>query len=578
MRKHYTTFFTCLILLSNTLIIKAQTYFAENAADFSVDDYCGIIYLGGGISFNDFNNDGWDDITIATQQGDNIKIYENQQDGSFTLATELIPENSQQHKQVVWVDYDNDSDKDLLITSDTGINRLYRNDNGTLIDVTIIAGLPLTSLSTYGASWGDYDNDGYLDLFLSNRGEFMFSPNRLYKNNGNGTFTNVSDQAGINYSSDLSFCAAFLDYDNDGWQDIYVSNDKPDNANTLYKNNGDGTFTDVSEVSGTDITIDAMTVTVEDFNYDGWLDIYVTNDANGNVLLKNNGDGTFTDIAESTNTIFYSLSWGAIFFDADLDADLDLYVSGSLDGSNPNYLSAAYFENQGVTSGTFTIPENAGFIGDNGESYSNALGDVNNDGLPEIVVSNSNYEDIFLWENQTTTNNNWLKIKLEGTTSNRQGVGSRIELGANYQTQYRYTLCGEGYLGQNSDYEFFGVADATNIDYIKVTWLSGIVDVLYDVSPNQVLEIKEGDNQLNIEEEEYVQINIYPNPVKDVLNIKARSNIQLITIHNIIGQEVYRSTHNATDLELNMSQLTTGSYFVKVSTDSASETIRVLKQ
>ena len=141
-------------------------------------------------------------------------------------------------------------------------------------------------------------------------------------------------------SSHLSFCSIIFDYNNDGFQDIYISNDKPDNLNILYKNNGDGTFDDVSEYSGAGIGINAMTTTIGDYNNDGWFDIYITNTPDGNELLRNNGDGTFTNVAEATATTFNSVGWGAVFLDADSDGLLDLYVSSDFDGSVGSFLSA----------------------------------------------------------------------------------------------------------------------------------------------------------------------------------------------------------------------------------------------
>lgn len=541
-------------------------------------DHCGEIYLGGGISFNDYNNDGWDDITIATENGTGIKIYENKQNGIFTFALGLIPNNFQQHRQVIWVDYDNDEDKDLFIASDTGVSRLYRNDDGALVDVTIIAGLPFVPISNYGASWGDYNNDSHLDLFLSNRGEPDPSANRLYRNNGNGTFTDVSVEAGILQSSDLSFCSVFMDYDNDGWQDIYVANDKPLNLNTMYRNNGDGTFTDVSAATGTDIGIDAMTVTVEDYDNDGWLDIYVTNDTDGNVLLHNNGDGTFTDIAETSGTILNSHCWSAVFLDANLDTFTDLYVSCSLDEAYPQFPSAAYFENEGDES--FTIPNGSGFEGDNDQSYSNAIGDLNNDGLPDIIVSNINNEDIFLWENQSNTTNNWLKVKLVGTTSNRQGIGSWIEISSNGKVQVRYTACGEGYLGQNSDYEFFGLGDATNIDYVKVKWLSGLEDVIYNVSPNQPLTVVEGDNLLSVNDFSN-DISIYPNPAKNQINIRSNSGFetlsyQIVDLSGRIVKENQIRLSYAMESYVDISMISSGVYLLKLKQNNKSLSQKII--
>lgn len=332
----------------------SQSNFVDRATDLGIGVSCGDVPIGNGICFYDYNGDGWDDITLATQAGEPIRFFKNV-NGVFQEEILNIPENTSQMKQINWVDYDNDGHLDVFVTSNISGNKLYRNDGSfNFSDETSEAQLPTTNIFTYGASWGDYNNDGYLDVFLSNRDAALIVPNYLYRNNGNGTFTNVSETAGIINTGNLSFCSAFFDFNNDGFQDIYVSKDRIENKNILYKNNGDGTFTDVSESSNTDLYIDAMSVTIDDYNNDGWLDIYVTNTQNGNVFLRNNADETFTNVAVTNGTTFNSIAWGAVFLDAENDSDLDLYVSGLLDGSNPSFLSAAFYEND--ANGNFTIP------------------------------------------------------------------------------------------------------------------------------------------------------------------------------------------------------------------------------
>ncbi|MEO1032535.1 MAG: FG-GAP-like repeat-containing protein [Bacteroidota bacterium] len=553
----------------------AQINFQDQASARGVGASCGIIDLGGGVSFFDYNNDGWDDITLATQESENLGIYKNTQDGFFILETNLNPNNTFQQKQPVWVDFDNDGDFDLYVTSDVDGNRLYLNNGNSLMDITSDAGLPLPNLFTYGSSWGDYNNDGYLDVFVSNRDVNFQIPNYLFKNNGDGTFTNVSLAAGIGMGSHLSFCAAFFDYNNDGWQDIYVANDKIQTRNLLYHNNGDGTFTEVGQSSGTDVAIDAMSTTIGDYNNDGWFDIYVTNGPEGNVLFRNNTDGTFTDEALTSGTIFNSTGWGAVFLDAENDGDQDLYVSGSSNGGLPNILSAAFYDNQ--SDGTFSLLSNGSFSNDNLESYANAIGDIDNDGYPEIVVSNSGNGDLFLWKNLTLASNNWLKIKLEGTTSNRQGIGSMIEISVDGQKQYRYTLCGEGYMGQNSASEFFGLGQHTVLDYVKVKWLSGIEDILYHVPVNQTVTVVEGSSLSIADHNQRLHV-YFDNPVKDMLHIRASRPMEGYVIFDSIGKEIMRGRVSNHQTRINIEQLRTGIYYCKLSfLEHSQKVIRVVK-
>lgn len=563
-----------MLFLGMQCVLYSQIYFQDRASVLGLNLSTGNTYLGNGVSFFDYNQDGWDDITLATGADDKVRFFKNVF-GSF-FEEFLLDVPIYQSKQINWVDFDNDGDYDLFVTSDTNGNRLYQNDgNFNFIDITETVGLPTQNLFTYGASWGDYNNDGFLDIFICNRDEYnLETPNFLFRNNGDGSFTDVSIEAGIKTTSEMSFCAAFFDYNNDGFQDIYVSNDKTSFRNTLYKNNGNGTFTDVSEISGTDIGIDAMSVTIDDFNYDGWMDIYITNGTEGNVFFQNNGDGTFTDIAQSTGTLFNSIGWGAVFFDAENDTDLDLYVSGNYI-PNPIYLSSAFYENNGQ--GIFNIPSNSGLGNDTGESFSNAIGDFNNDGLSDIIVTNGNNENIFLWQNQTTTANNWLKVYLEGTQSNRDGIGSLIEISVNGNIQYRYTLCGEGYLSQNSGTEIFGVGTASTIDYVKVNWLSGIEDIVYNVSPNQKLNIVEGStlsvNQLN----NNFWLN-YNNPVDNTLTLSSTNEINNIQFYNYLGQEVYKNSKiNARHFEVDLHFLNSGIYIVVLDFGHLKETIKIVK-
>lgn len=555
-----------LILLVTTTSF-SQILFNEEASAHGLAVNCGYTYFGNGVSFFDYDDDGWDDITINTGFGEGIRFFKNN-NGSFNEQFLNVPSISYQTRQVNWVDYDNDGDKDIYVTSDTNGNVLWENDGYfNFTDITVASGLPTDILKTFGSSWGDINNDGYLDVFISNRNNDDSYTNLLYKNNGDGTFSDITVSAGVDKSSN-TFCAAFFDYNNDGFQDIYISNDKLYTANVLYKNNGDETFDDVSEISGTNVYLDAMTVTVDDYNNDSWLDLYITNGYEGNVFLKNNGDGTFTDIAESSGTLFNSTGWGAVFFDAENDMDLDLYVSGSEDGSISGFISAAFYRQDAID--TFTLANDLGFDDDLGESYSNAIGDVNNDGLMEVIVSNNNEEDLYLWKNLTITNNNWLKVKLEGTASNRDGIGSFIEISVNDNKQYRYTLCGEGYLSQNSQTEGFGVGQNTMVDYVKVTWLSGIVDYFYNVAVNQVLEITEGTGTLSLNQLDKSKFRVFPNPARNLLTIESDINIQSLVFYDSIGKEIMNFKNiNTPREEIDLKGISAGIYFLKIIDENA---------
>ena len=445
--------------------------------------------FGGGISFCDFNGDGYDDLTFASHAGEPIYFYVND-NGNFTTTGIPLINNTDGSKQVLWVDFDNDGDKDFFVTCEDAPNRLFRNDGyPNFTDVTSQVGLPLHTRATYGAVFGDADKDGWLDLYISNR-EIEDFTNEFYRNN-QGQFEDLTLTSGLDNGNKPSFCAAFFDYDLDGWPDLYIAQDKYWCPNSMYRNEGNLTFTDQSASTGADIAIDAMNTGIGDYDNDGDFDIYVTNTPGGNALLRNNGDGSFTDVAASTGTLFNRVGWGGIFLDFDNDMDLDLYVSSMFDfPDEPN----ALYVNDGMGSFTEPLFATGGLDGvDTTRSFSNAFGDFDQNGLLDIVVSNGGSYNFMLWENQNTYTDNYLQISLEGTQSNKDGVGSIIEVYTNGQKQVRSTSCGTAYLAQNSSYYHFGLKHYTQADSVIVRWPSDIVDKLFDLTANQRIKIVESE-------------------------------------------------------------------------------------
>ncbi|MFY0630961.1 MAG: VCBS repeat-containing protein [Flavobacteriaceae bacterium] len=552
----------------------SQIKYTDVATDLNLNFGYGSGTFGGGVSFVDFNNDGWDDLTIATDTNSAIRFFQNN-NGSFTEVFFGMNDITNETKQVLWIDFDNDGDKDFFTTSEEGVSKLFENDGSMgFTDITMSAGITFTETSTWGASWGDYDNDGDLDLYICFLKVGNTRPNILYRNNGDKTFTDVSIAAGLNQVTDASFCNAFFDYNNDGWQDIFVTNHKFE-VSYLYENNKDGTFTDVSAASGANVITDGMSSTVGDYNDDGWFDYYITNAPVGNYLLKND-NGVFSNVAASSGTDFLNVSWGAVFLDFDNDAKLDLYVSGLFDGTD-NLLPSALYQNQGNE--TFTIPQNIGLDGDTRKSFGNAIGDINNDGLVDIFVNNED-ADNFLWKNETVNTNNWLKIKLEGVISNRDGVGNRIEINAGGKSQYRYTLAGEGYLGQNSNYEFVGIESATNIDYIKVTWnKTGTVETITNIQPNQAITIKEGSGVvLSTSSEELKSFSVYPNPSDDgVFYLSILNNeVHQIVVTDLSGRRVFVKDNITSSDQFDLSNLSSGVYIAKVISGKKSRVVKLI--
>jgi len=551
-----------------TIDLRGQIQFSEEANSLGCGDSTyGTGSLGGGISFFDFDQDGWDDLTLATGAGLPIRFFKNN-NGLF-IEVDLGINNTFQTKTVQWVDFDNDGDYDFFVTANLEHSQLYENDGQMqFTDITVEAGLYIEDHFTFGSSWGDYNNDGFLDIFVASHREiFEGDSNFLFKNNGDGTFTEVSQSAGILQDSFLSFCSAFFDYDKDGWQDIYVANDR-DPVNHMYHNNGDGTFTETGLATGTDFSIDAMSTTIDDANNDGWLDIYVANTGAGNLFLENNGDGTFTDKAHLNGTLMESVAWGAVFLDGENNGYKDLYVSSMIDDPLVG-LTAAYYNYDGVE--LYDIPAGVGFDDDHAVSFGNAIGDINNDGFPDIGVLNYEPNEMFLFQNESASTNNWLKVKLQGVTSNRQGIGSWIEISVNGERQYNYTLCGEGYLGQNSAFEFFGIGSAAEIDYVKVSWLSGVEDLIMNPDINAHLTIVEG-STLGVDDHlKAAQLSLYPNPSDGFLNIRVNETLlgSTMQLRDISGRTLFSAELNSEETRLNLDIFSAGVYLVTLQNQGA---------
>ncbi len=440
--------------------------------------------LGSGVSFMDFDGDGWDDLTFGTSKGELIEVYKNNQ-GQFEKISLNGVTNTCESKQILWVDFDNDGDKDLFYTCAEINVVLYRNDGDlNFTDITTEIGLTTPDALTMGANWADFDRDGWLDLYITYYGT---TRNQLYRSKEGTAFENVSIETNVDPNAKPAFCAVVFDYDGDGWEDIYLANDRS-TRNDLMKNQSGTTFEDVSAASQSNLAMDAMGATILDMNGDGFFEIYVSNSPEGNALLFNNGNGTFTDIAQQSGTIFNSVGWGVNTLDIDNDACSDLYVSGSNIGTET--LSSALYRSIDPTS--FEQTQYPGMAGDTLSSFSNAVGDFNNDGKTDIAVSNSNGTYSQLWQNKCINNNHWLKLRLEGTLSNRDAIGASAVVYTEGVPTYQYKTAGISFMAQNTDYLHFGLAESTAVDSLLVFWPSGITDKLINPGIDRVIDLTEG--------------------------------------------------------------------------------------
>jgi enediyne biosynthesis protein E4 len=499
---------------------------------------------GNGVAFLDYDGDGWLDVYLTdgsriegfpTGQEPTGHLYHNNQDGTFTDVTASSGLAHPGWQTGVCIgDFDNDGHEDLLLTY-WGQNRLYHNNgDGTFTDVTVRAGLK-QSRTRWGAGCNflDYDKDGKLDIFVANYVEFdpsdatgpggskdcqwkgmpvLCGPrglphgrNVLYHNNGDGTFADVSESSGIAKSSGDAIGSVSVDFDNDGWPDIYVANDST--PSELYHNNHNGTFSEIAQDVGAAFSADGdvqggMGLAVGDYDADGWFDIFKTNFSDDTPNLYHNiGGGRFDDAVFSAGlgTLTSLVGWGAGFLDVDNDGWLDLlYVNGHVYPEVDRYkMDSAYrqprvlYRNLGT--GRFeNVSSRAGpAFSERFSSRGAAFGDFNNDGRVDVVIANMN-DKPSLWLNDSVNPNHAILLSLTGTRSNRSAIGTRVRLLAGGHSQIEEVHSGDSVMSMSDLRLHFGLGNANRVDAIEISWPSGLIERLQDLPVDRIIFLREG--------------------------------------------------------------------------------------
>ena len=527
----------------NLVFEQEKEYWKSNGRLMSMDEFANIHLIkmnGSGAAWIDYDRDGDWDLYLVNCQGDasitNV-LYENMGSGKFSKVNKSGAEDDGEGMAVSSADYNNDGFPDLFVTN-YGNFKLYKNNkNKTFSDVTQEAFHGGVGDKWYGGSaWGDYDNDGDLDLYVTGYVDFSRRPkftslrfpmdfggipNTLYRNNGDGSFTDVTITTGIlDDASRKSMQAVFNDFNEDGLPDLFVTNDT--DANGFYLNKGDGTFKQFSGPSGLGTTDGSMGIALGDINKDGLTDVVYTNyaaEVNTLAMLldnKSSNDGKLNNavfVQDFESPLLHKLTWPKVswapgLYDLDNDKDLDLFFANghlnSVSGDNrqPNQL----FENDGF--GRFKdITENSGVLSAGSRIHRSAIyADYDNDGMVDmfVTVNGQQVEDgsgnnIFdehqgrgvLFHNETANKNHWIKVRLEGVKSNKDGFGAKVVVYTSNEAFSLSLVSGQGYFSSHAKELYFGLGSESKIDKLEIKWPSGINQHFNNISTNQTVYIIE---------------------------------------------------------------------------------------
>jgi len=541
------------------------------------------------VNWVDVNNDGLTDLFISNGKagGQNNTLFLNVNGNSFAQVTsDPIVNDAKPSDGGTFADCDNDGDLDAVVVNwYLENNMFYLNDgSGNFTQQTT---QPMIASGGYSetASWGDYDNDGLVDLYVTRSGATVaLRRNQLYHNDGGNAFTKILTGDPV-MNTTRARSVNWTDIDNDGDLDLFVTIEGASNNNeNLYRNDGGGNFTRITTGDLVNNGGSTMSSSWADYDNDGDLDVYLCNDGANNALFRNDGGLNFTKITGDPVTLANSHSFSSAWSDIDNDGDLDLFVTNAFN-SVAEPLNNFLYANNG--NGTFTKVETGAPATDLSWSYGCAFGDYDNDGFEDLAVATTTYDGTdandLLYHNDGNANH-WITIKLVGTLANKSAIGTKIYLTATINgvsvTQMREISAQSSYCGQNDLRAHFGLGDAATITSIAVGWPSATPNEVFEnVGNDQFITITEGQGLKVGSFESSPDFMIYPNPANDILNIKSKDNIQIasVKIYDLSGK-LSLSVPNAAGIStLNISHLAAGNYLVRIDSDKGKSENKFIK-
>ncbi|MEM7660507.1 MAG: CRTAC1 family protein, partial [Bacteroidota bacterium] len=478
----------------------SQIQFTEVGVETGV----GMFGPNHGIAVGDFDQDGWEDVYVSCRMGPN-RLFRNLAGNGFEdVAPALGLDHRGDSRLALWGDINNDGWPDLYLGTETEGDYLYLNEGGEQFrDISLSAGMLIDVEPTMAAMFGDLDNDGWLDLYCARH----YSTNTLYRNLGDLTFEDRIASSGANDTL-AAMGGILFDYDNDQDLDLYLVHDAKF-PNLLFRNEGAFTFTDVSAASGADFAGFGMGVDVADINRDGWLDLYITNFFE-NTLLVNRGDGTFEDLSLTAGVDDIGMGWGTTFVDVDNDGWKDIYLVNSKVANDlfPNYPNVLY---RNLGGNQFEkVSENTP-LASRGNAFGLASGDFDQNGWVDLLIATM--QDTLpneLLENHSSFAHHWVEIKLIGEKSNHMAIGAKVSLKTEEAWQTDLITAGSSWASQNSPVLHFGLGEYEQIDSLIVAWPSGQRDVWTEVAADQRLTLREAKEETAAPPP---TLELYPNPV-----------------------------------------------------------------